>query len=162
MGMNFYLQKVSKEPFTVFDWYTNTPIEVEKLHIGKSSFGWHFGLCIYENLGIKDLEDWKKLFNSSDYIILDEYDDLVSAENMLDRITNRSAIEVSEQERIDLHNSYSYKKVKSYDELLQMNSAERGKNNLWAHARTTNAFGDRAMYKRTEGTYDLTEFWEFS
>ena len=30
------------------------------LHIGKSSVGWHFALCIYPLIGINSLDDWKK------------------------------------------------------------------------------------------------------
>ena len=61
-----------------------------ELHIGKSSAGWHFGLCIYPELGINNLEDWKREFNNPDNEIIDEYwinpGDIISAEKMLDII----------------------------------------------------------------------------
>ena len=44
----------------------------EELHIGKSSFGWYFGLQIYPQHNINTLEDWKKLFNEKDVKIFSE------------------------------------------------------------------------------------------
>ena len=98
MGTNYYLiKKCSKEELSKYGHYNDdfrSDIEPKKLtngflyrntyypteeellknlalilHIGKSSYGWHFSLCIYPELGINDLEDWKKLF--SEYEIYD-------------------------------------------------------------------------------------------
>lgn len=43
-----------------------------ELHIGKSSYGWHFLLCSYPNLNINNLDDWKLLFKNKDNIIVNE------------------------------------------------------------------------------------------
>lgn len=76
------------------------------LHIGKSSMGWRFGLCIYptENPRFKDdstyheywldepinsLEDWIKLFKTKGNRIFNEYNEEVSVKEMLKTITKR-------------------------------------------------------------------------
>lgn len=124
------------------------------LHIGKSSFGWHFSLCIYPYMGIYNLEDWKRLFNSGNYIIKDEYEEEVSMDEMLDIIANRQG------------NS------QVTDEELKENHAERGLNNLLAHSSYIWDQRDKEEWKqfmpmltpqyRTDGTYDLTPDWDFS
>jgi hypothetical protein len=73
-----------------------------KLHIGKSSSGWNFGLRIYPKIGaepderltlfgaveICELEDWLPLFEL--FPIFDEYDEGVSSTDMRAIITDRS------------------------------------------------------------------------
>ena len=78
----------------------------QKIHIGKSSLGWRFSLCIYpaENpkylnneyyreyfleKEIKDINDWIVLFNDKNNIIIDEYGDRIDANEMIDIITKR-------------------------------------------------------------------------
>ena len=100
MGTNYYLRKrvtvqeyynydlYRYDHYHVFDTLENgfvfnnryypTEEEVNKvlyveLHIGKASAGWHFGLCIYPELNINNLEDWKREFNVSGNKIYDEY-----------------------------------------------------------------------------------------
>lgn len=132
-----------------------TCITKEKgLHIGKSSAGWHFSLCIYPYMGIYNLEDWKRLFNSNNYIVKNEYEEEVSVDEMLDIITNRHG------------NS------QVTDEELKQNHAERGLNNLLAHSSSIWDERDKEEWKqfmpmltphyRTDGTYDLTPDWDFS
>ena len=60
-----------------------------ELHIGKSSYGWKFSLCIYPELGINNLDDWKRVFQQFD--IYDEYDKVISSEEMLLTITERKS-----------------------------------------------------------------------
>ena len=60
----------------------------ECLHIGKSSGGWVFSLHVYPERGINDLDDWKPLFEKG--AIYDEYGRIITAEEMLDVICNRS------------------------------------------------------------------------
>ena len=78
----------------------------QELHIGKSSAGWRFGLCIYpkENPrfvddeyyhepyldeSIDSLDDWIKLFGDPKNKIYDEYDKEISKEEMIDIIAHR-------------------------------------------------------------------------
>lgn len=71
-----------------------------ELHIGKSSAGWNFGLCIYtpeddahhlKPFGveaIRELDDWRPLFKK--FEIYDEYGDKIEADEMISQITDRS------------------------------------------------------------------------
>lgn len=128
------------------------------LHIGKSSYGWHFNLCVYPDLGIRNLNDWINIFNNNE--IVDEYERQVSVEDMLDTITNRQHDDKHLSEEAILKKINEVQKIiqckpyASYDEYLKLNYAERGLNGLLAH-RTRE-------YIRTDGTYDLTNYWNFS
>ena len=75
----------------------------QRIHIGKSSYGWKFLLCIYElnnekyksfklTNSIKSLDDWIELFNDNNNYILDEYDRKINKEEMIDIITKREGI----------------------------------------------------------------------
>lgn len=114
MGTNYYLEKVDGSDWTLpvqqlgyvassvillvknkgestlsldVDRCTET---LKRLHIGKSSYGWHFSLCIYPYLDIYNLDDWKLKFKSDKYRIVDEYNEELTQEEMLDIITNVS------------------------------------------------------------------------
>lgn len=136
-----------------------------ELHIGKSSVGWHFGLCIYPELGINNLDDWKREFNNPDNTIIDEYwvnsEDNVTPDEMLKIITERKDNNyIDDEEELlkhfnGLQRMLGGKIYNSYDEVLRDNHAERGLNGLWAHKQGT-------QYVRTDGTYDLTTRWDFS
>lgn len=76
----------------------------EELHIGKSSGGWCFSLHIYPEKGINTLDDWKVLFNETvlggidgkvkqKNVIKNEYNNVVSPEDMLRIITDRGYAE---------------------------------------------------------------------
>lgn len=121
----------------------------QEIHIGKSSFGWHFGLCIYPEYGINNLQDWINLFNDPNNKIIDEYDDEVSASDMISIITERGranwsddpeAVKAYEKNCLDHHNEITEylncRPCSSYDELLAENHAERGVRGLWKHSRT--------------------------
>lgn len=107
------------------------------LHIGKSSYGWHFSLCIYPDLGINNLEDWKNLFDK--FVIEDECGETVSKERMLSTILDRKC------EHLNRDSEY-------VEEFCKENNCELGLNNLFAHKS-----GKYLHYERTEGTYDLVE-----
>jgi hypothetical protein len=68
------------------EYHTEDP---EGLHIGKSSAGWLFNLCVYPDMGIKELSDWKKAWVDPNYEIVDEYGRVQTPEEMLDEIVNR-------------------------------------------------------------------------
>ena len=74
--------------------YTEDP---EGLHIGKSSAGWFFNLCVYPDFGIKELSDWKKAWMDPNYEIIDEYGHVQTPEEMLGEILNRHGSVTEEQ-----------------------------------------------------------------
>lgn len=63
----------------------------DRLHIGKSSYGWHFSLHVIPEEGLTSLVDWKKYFmdHPKDQI-RDEYGQNITAEEMMKIITERS------------------------------------------------------------------------
>lgn len=137
-----------------------------ELHIGKSSCGWHFGLCIYPEFNINSLEDWLKEFDENE--IKDEYDKIVSKQDMFETITNRkhkgwedfATQEEYEKSQLEIQNGwnshFNYPSYITYDDFLRDNHAKRGLNGLLAH--------DSYYYEPivTGGTYDLTKDWNFS
>lgn len=66
----------------------NDDYEIE-LHIGKSSAGWKFLLCSYNELNLKSLEDWQDIWSQEDVRIKDEYEDTITASELLD-VINRT------------------------------------------------------------------------
>lgn len=61
----------------------------EKLHIGKSSWGWAFTLHVIPEEGINTLEDWERILSGENVGIYDEYGDNVSLADLLDTIKDR-------------------------------------------------------------------------
>lgn len=55
-------------------------------HIGKSSFGWAFGLHVIPDEGINDLWDWVALWDKPGASIVDEYGDAITPYEMLKSI----------------------------------------------------------------------------
>lgn len=135
MGMNYFYKKPDQS----------------KINIGKSSFGWHFGLNIYPEIGIYTLEDWQKYWYSNNGHIVDEEDREISVDDMIDKITNRS----TEQ-------TYTPSEIA---EFCVENHCEPGLNNLFAHKSVLIDLRKEKGFElflpilvvafRTEGTYDL-------
>lgn len=130
------------------------------LHIGKSSAGWYFSLCIYPLIGINSLDDWKKIWSSGDCKIYTEYDDEIPEEELMSYIIDRQYPgDRDEAKALKCNNKRAEKegigrRFDTYDQLLRFNGATRGKNGLWAH--------DSPRYTHTDNTYDLTSdvnFW---
>lgn len=112
------------------------------LHVGKSSYGWHFLLCIYPELDINNINDWEKFFHDDKVKIYDEYDKDISPESMIDIITNRGVYrdpDWSDDER---------------NEFCRKNSAKLGLNGLVKH--------DHCYNNNTGGTYDYILEIDFS
>lgn len=61
----------------------------EKLHIGKSSWGWCFGLHVIPENGLNALDDWLELLKQDNCKIFNEYGELVSFQDLLAIITER-------------------------------------------------------------------------
>ena len=195
MGMNFYLEKKIdfinnletpaflgcgseenqvQELTNGFVWQNTyyptieelNKVFTQKIHIGKSSMGWHFGLCIYPEYNINTLDDWIKLFRTKGNVILDEEDRIIKTSEMLDRIENRkapdydkySSEEEYEQAVIENYNAINkimihknrHKIYTTYHSILYDNNACKGLNGLWRHSK------DRyTSYPIPDGTYDL-------
>ena len=138
------------------------------LHIGKSSMGWHFGLCVYPSLGINNLDDWIKLWNSPNVVIADEEGRTITPQEMVDRITKRgrpdwddSKREEFEKKAVDSYNLLNaslgnHLYINNYEEYLREYHAIRGLNGLLAHS------SPYYNYPPTGGTYDLTDDPDFS
>lgn len=80
MGTNYYLQ---------VDCCERCGRSSDKLHIGKSSAGWCFSLHVEPNEGINTLEDWQKRWSQPSARIVDEYGDIIPAEQMMQTIVER-------------------------------------------------------------------------
>lgn len=124
-----------------------------RLHIGKSSAGWCFGLRCMPQRGINGLEDWKKIFAIPGAIIKDEDGDVVSEEEFENRVKNKSSCfwrdgmtrEEFEAQEIARHNEAAdhlhtimrTQRVNTYDEYLrspELGGAKRGPRGLLRHA----------------------------
>ena len=78
MGTNYYLHKNTCDHCGRSD---------EPIHIGKSSGGWCFALCVHPEDHINDLPDWAEAWQ--DGIIKDEYGNVITQESMTKLITDR-------------------------------------------------------------------------
>lgn len=133
MGTNFYYTK----PYNPCVTCGHDP-NAETLHIGKSSAGWCFSLCIHPTLKINTLEDWNSLWQSGGSI-RDEYGDPVSVEDMIDRITNRQCV----TDWAKAPHGYS-----SWYEFHSKNGSEPGPNGMLRHRI------DGFVIAHGEGTWD--------
>ena len=97
MGTNFYL-KVKSPPGPCHACGHVPPVE-ERLHIGKSSAGWCFSLHVYpedeytpdeERERPQSLEEWRVRFEAPKFMIEDEYDNPITAKEMMSIITERA------------------------------------------------------------------------
>ena len=61
----------------------------ERLHIGKSSYGWEFTFCGHKEEGIESLEDWKGVLMKAPGIIKDEYGRQVTLTDLLKLIESK-------------------------------------------------------------------------
>jgi hypothetical protein len=79
MGTNYY-------------WNNKCPTcgHSEEIHIGKSSCGWVFSLNVHPDKDINSLPDWESRFLIPTSTITDEYGDVISVQEMMETITERS------------------------------------------------------------------------
>ena len=117
-----------------------------KIHIGKSSAGWCFALAIHPELGINSLADWEEFWQSKIGVIRNEYGELLTNDQMVDIITNRSwDLEWTEERSQNPPSGYT-----SWYEFLKENYAIRGPNGLLrAEIREGHCIS------HGDGTYDL-------
>ena len=118
------------------------------IHIGKSSCGWKFSLCIYPDKyeekwhymqndvlhqeidttyllpkPIKSLDDWKELFDDPNCSIYNEYGDEISKEDMIRIITTKNA------DNINARKPEQYVTIlenENYDLILSGNDPAKG------------------------------------
>lgn len=91
MGTNFYIETGREVPCVCPD-CGHEHTKLERLHIGKSSFGRYFTLQGDRSRELVDLKSWKAflektLAESKDAKIVDEYGDQLSLEDMVHCIT---------------------------------------------------------------------------
>lgn len=125
MGTNYYLE-------------ASPPCECcgrpyERLHIGKSSYGWCFSLHVIPEYGINDLDDWSRNFQKPGAVITDEYGDTITMSEMMDIITKRSS-----------------RFGKSHSKWYETNHASPGPSGLSRHR-----IDRHHCIGHGEGTYDL-------
>jgi len=135
MGANYYL--VTDEPENCSECGQTTG-DYEKLHIGKSSAGWCFGLHVIEDLGLNSLDDWMPFLEEGE--ISSEYGDIVSCKSMLALIKDRSR---NNSTKIPM--GYS-----SWDEFHRLNHSIDGPCNL-----LRSAIDGSHCVGHGEGTWDL-------
>ncbi len=64
----------------------------EKIHIGKSSYGWCFSINTVPEYSINSLADWVQRWETPHSIIKDEYGETITPAEMLSIITNREGV----------------------------------------------------------------------
>lgn len=123
MGTNYYLRRAKGSAKTIF-----CTDETTEIHIGKSSAGWCFSLHVIPELEINNLDDWKSLIKGAlrgRWKIVNEYGDIVSYEELMEVIEQRSW-----EKRKDYRNHPHYS---SEAEFLEKNHAVPGPNGLVRH-----------------------------
>lgn len=131
MGTNYYI--VSEPCKTCHH-------EPDRLHIGKSSAGWCFGLHVTDEF--KTLEDWRSKIESGAKI-QDEYGDLKTPDEMMAVIISRD-VRTDWQERDWQGMGYT-----NETDFHMRNHSERGPNRLLRHA-----IDGRHCIGHGEGTWD--------
>jgi hypothetical protein len=110
----------------------------KRLHVGKSSGGWCFGLATHK--GIQSLADWELIWFRLSVHIEDEYGQKIPVDQMRDLITKRSW-------RPSVERS-----AEAEAEWLRMNHAIKGPNGLARHT-----YQARIPDEGPSATYDLCE-----
>jgi hypothetical protein len=138
MGTNYYTVKKGVEEMDSEAFWASRGSE-DNLHIGKSSAGWCFSLHIIPELNIHDLPGWVPYLLDQDRLIVNEYREVVTYEQMLAIITDRK----------------SNRSCTWTPEMYDRNYAEPGPNNLVRHSM------GRGCYRQGAGTWDCIK-GEFS
>lgn len=120
MGTNYYWLNVENECD-----HCGRGDVVERLHIGKSSGGWCFGLHVHPNQGINDLPDWEVRWASGGHIE-NEYGERVDPAKMWSVIAEREWNRGGSGDETP----FGYA---SWDEFYRRNHAAPGPNGLVRH-----------------------------
>lgn len=122
------------------NYYFKENDDTEPLHIGKSSYGWHFALHVYPELEINTLKDWLEILHESSGAIYDEYGEPHSVEQLERIILNRYK---------DYRTKFPSMYYGSEEQFHTCNHSEPGLNNLY-RARADGIL----CVGHGEGTYD--------
>jgi len=131
MGTNYY-------------WHENAKCECcgrsyKPLHIGESSAGWCFSLHVIPELGINDLDDWRKRWKRPNTFIRNQYGETITPEGMDRIITKRTGnLDVGWEERFASSESTFHRE----------NHSQRGPYGLVRHEL------GRYCVKHGDGTWD--------
>jgi hypothetical protein len=139
MGTNYYLRQPKGEACP----HCGRFDEGEKLHIGKSSFGWCFALHVIPSEGLNDLDDWRMRWRSG--VIENEYGERLMPEAMDAVITKRGNGKYCHDGHWDAKSWLGYR---DEDHFHASNHSERGPKGLLRHK-----IG-RYCVKHGEGTWD--------
>ena len=141
MGTNYYSVKRGFEDLEPGDFWDrmraalDDPENDDILHIGKSSGGWCFSLHIIPDRGITDITKWVPYLLDKDRVIINEYCERITYEEMLETITNRRRPDPCTWTQ----------------EMYDRNYAEPGPNNLVRHS------VGRGCVRQGAGTWDCAE-----
>lgn len=137
MGTNYFLQK----PIANYCEHCGRSNPPERLHIGKSSMGWCFGLHVYPDQGINNYEqDWLRILWGEGTIV-DEYGDTLKSNEMCAIITKRLSSKIWNSNwwapkpfgtKLDGSRSF-LPGYSSEAEFHQSNHSQRGPNGLLRH-----------------------------
>lgn len=100
----------------------------ERVHIGKSSWGWCFSLKVYPWDGLNSLSAWIEKFKTPGSYIEDEYGELIGYEEMIREIKREGA---------------------GWDDWIKKNEKLRRHTNVW---------GLEGRCVEGEGNYDLCNY----
>ncbi len=135
MGTNFYLH-----PLVNVCQHCGRGDDAEPLHIGKSSAGWCFALCVHPDHGIHSLDDWRMRWAGDGVVIRDEYGTDVSPADMDRIITGRRW-----RNKVDSWVGYENEQAFHAE-----NHSERGPNGLLRHR-----VDGRHCIAHGDGTWDV-------
>lgn len=131
MGTNYYL---------VRDACPHCGRSDDRMHIGKSSCGWCFGLHVYEDgEGPENLDEWRAAWSEPGAAIQDEGGEKITPEEMYEIITKRAG---GDSKLVPM--GYG-----SLAEALEKNHATAGPRGLWRHKIGLGCIG------HGDGTWDL-------
>lgn len=119
MGTNYYVRvdvpvcEACNRPLDELD---------EELHIGKSSFGWHFSLHVIPEMKLINLTSWAKFVK--DKKIFNEYGEDISYDDLISTIRDRKGASGSDKSNFN-HGFY-----RDWSDFHKRNSSEFGENGL--------------------------------
>lgn len=124
--------------------------EPEVLHIGKSSFGWCFSLHAIKERGLTTAGAWLKFIHQDGGKILNEYDDVVSLEELHATICDRKGRNNEPPFITAEFNPLEYEVHDSFEAYCKKAGGDPGPNGLIRHT-----VDGRHCLANGDGTWDL-------
>jgi len=119
-----------------------------RLHIGKSSFGWCFALHVMPWMGLNSLNDWTLyVCNNPGCVVMDEYDRIMSFGELCHLIVTKNC-NVSDHLNV-LHPD----RGAAAEFFYESNNAQRGPNKLVRHKIGFGCVGHEANWDLIEGEF---------